>query len=113
MSGMAQALGPSSWCDWDVSSRASDGNQVLSFPTLHHSLLGWWWGDLLALPPQRSCTHSDKNTTVSRKMELLFLSPFWQEAKVIWEEARDMNVSLFVEIMPHPSTHRTQALGDL
>lgn len=45
-------------------------------------------------------------------MELIFLSPVWQESKDIWEEARDMNVSLFVVIMPCPRGHRTQALGD-
>ena len=68
---MAQALGPSSWCDWDVSSSANAGNQVLSLPTPSQSP-GVVVGRPLALPPQRSRTHSDKNTTVSRKMELHF-----------------------------------------
>lgn len=41
---------------------------------------------------------------------LIFLSPLWQELKGIWEEARDMNVSLFVEMMPLSQSPQDMAL---
>lgn len=41
---------------------------------------------------------------------LISLSPFWQELKDIWEEAKDMNVSLFVEMMPLSQSPQDTAL---
>ena len=70
---MAQALGPSSWyvplgCEWQCQ-RWKSGS-VLPHPLSQSP--GVVVGRPLALPPKRISTHSNKNITVSRKMELHF-----------------------------------------
>lgn len=77
VSGMAQALGPSTWCvplgcEWQCQHWKS--GSVLPHPPSQSP--GVVVGRPLALPPQRISTRSDKNTTVSRKMELHFSQSF-------------------------------------
>lgn len=69
-------------------------------------------GGPLALP-QRISIQRDKNKQFPGRWSLIFLSSLWQQLKDIWEEARHINVSLFIGMMLYcPRAHRTWASHD-